>query len=82
MSTQKSTSAKKPATIESVSKSLRIWIITFSVTAAISIVSAIAGNQSIFVTAAMVVATGMVVLRATKRDEMVQEASLVRITKD
>lgn len=82
MSTQKSTSAKKPATVKSVSKSLRLWIITFSVTAAISIVSAVAGNQSIFITAAMVLAAGMVVLRATKRDELVQEASLVRITND
>lgn len=79
MSIQQSTSTKAP-TIKKVSQSMRFWLINFAVTAAISIVSSFTGHQSIFATAAMIIAAGMVVLRATKYDEMVEEERLVRIS--
>jgi hypothetical protein len=66
MSTQKRIS--KSEAIAATVKSVRIWISTFAVFAAITIASSIAGEQSVIATGVMIVAAAMVVLHATKYD--------------
>jgi hypothetical protein len=65
--------------IRGVDKSIRNWLIVFALTAAVSLVSALAENQSILATAGMVVAAAAIVLYTDKREKLVEEASLVRV---
>jgi hypothetical protein len=65
--------------IRGVDKSIRNWLIAFALTAAVSLVSALAENQSILATAGMVVAAAAIVLYTDKREKLVEEASLVRV---
>lgn len=68
------------AAIRGIDKSMRVWLIVFSLTAAVSLVSAFAGNQSILATAGMVVAAAVIVLYTGKRENLVAEASAVRVS--
>lgn len=65
MTTQQN--AADQSTSVNATKSLRFWLIVFAVSAVISIVSAIAGNQSIFSNAGMIISAAMVVLKVSKR---------------
>lgn len=81
MSTQQKTSAQS-AEINSVTKNIRVWVAVFAVAAALSIISAVVAHQSIVTNGIMVVAAAMVVLKVMKREKLVEDASLVRVTND
>lgn len=80
MSTQQKTSAQ--SAINSVTKSIRVWVAVFAVAAVLSVISAVAAHQSIVTNGVMVVAAAVVVLKVMKREKLVEDASLVRVTKD
>lgn len=64
MSTQQNTSDQSSSTEVT---TLKFWLIVFVVSAVISVISAVAGNQSILSNAGMVIASAMVVLKVSKR---------------
>lgn len=70
MNTQQSVSAQSEST--TVNKQLRLWLIVFTITATISVISGIAGNQSIFSNAGMILAAAMVVLSVNKRMKLTE----------
>jgi hypothetical protein len=70
MNTQQSVSAQSEST--TVNKQLRLWLIVFTITAIISVISGIAGNQSIFSNAGMILAAAMVVLSVNKRMKLTE----------
>jgi hypothetical protein len=70
MNTQQSVSAQSEST--TVNKQLRLWLIVFTITAIISVISGIAGNQSIFSNAGMILSAAMVVLSVNKRMKLTE----------
>lgn len=70
MNTQQSVSAQSEST--TVNKQLRLWLIVFTITATISVISGIAENQSIFSNAGMILAAAMVVLSVNKRMKLTE----------
>jgi hypothetical protein len=79
MSTQKNTAAQS-ADIKAVTKSIRFWVAVFAVFAIVSIISAVVATQSVISNGVMVVAAAIVVLKVMKREKLVEDASLVRVT--
>lgn len=72
--------ATQSEAIRGVDKSIRNWLIVFALTAAVSLVSALVENQSVLATAAMIVSAAAIVFFTDKREKLVEEASLVRVT--
>jgi hypothetical protein len=70
MTTQEITAEQSEST--TVNKQLRLWLIVFTITAIISVISGIAGNQSIFSNAGMILAAAMVVLSVNKRMKLTE----------
>jgi hypothetical protein len=70
MTTQQITAEQSEST--TVNKQLRLWLIVFTITAIISVISGIAGNQSIFSNAGMILAAAMVVLSVNKRMKLTE----------
>lgn len=79
MSTQKNTSPQS-ADIMAVTKNIRLWVAVFAAFAIVSVISAALGTQSVISNGVMVVAAVMVVLKVMKREKLVEDASLVRVS--